>query len=488
MKKRKLFILILTLAFFMPSVANASSFNVSISCTSVRVGETSTCTIKGNTDSPAGAGGIKGNISVSGNATIEGNPTPLGWTPLDNSVSSFSYLANSGMTGSFNIATIKLKGNSVGKATVTLSNLIMTDRADYSEKSIGTKQTTFLINAQPTSTQKPTTVKPTTKPTTRRPNVVTSPNGTTTTRAEITVPTLEPLKLTSVTVDNFEVTYNNGVYYATTENFTESVTIGATSTEGVTIIGTGLRALSPGKNVVELVLRNISTGQTNTYQVVITRPDDTANHDTRLTNLKVVDYEFAFSPDTYEYTIKVPYDVKELYVIGETLNDDVNIAGVGLKTLSKGKNKIYIKVSYGSSDSTDYVINVKRSYTSVIMIILSIILGIGLVGAICYAYINRKAAIASRIDNQNRDRAEINRQASASSQNVQVNGQNIVGSGRKTVIPTKVINVKTPSVQEGAGITKKVITQNINPNVQVVRTNPEGYENKMVIDDLEHKE
>ena len=94
----------------------------------------------------------------------------------------------------------------------------------------------------------------------------------------------------------------------------------------------------------------------------------------------------------------------------------------------------------------------------------------------------------ARVDTQNRRLAEVNRQMNSASSNIQVNGQNVVGVGRKTVVPTKVVNVKTPSAQEGAGITKKVITQNINPNVHVVRTNSDEYEGKMVIDNLDDKE
>lgn len=481
MKKSRLLLIIIA-TFMFPSIVNASS--IAINCNNVTVGESARCVIQGS--SPA-LQDIEGKISVTGPASITSVSQGSGFTPMENNYSaksaSFAYITERDKTGSFTIATINLSTEGTGTATIRLSGI----QATVSDGSISsTSSTSFLIKEKPTTATTTTTKKVTTT-TTRKNNNVNPTKGTTPTTALITTPILEPLKLTSVTVDDFEVTYNNGVYYATTESYTESVTISATSTEGVTIVGTGVRKLSPGRNVVELVLRNLTTAQVNTYQVIITRPDDTANHDTKLTGLKVVNYGFAFSPDTYEYTIKIPYDVEEIYIIGETLNDDVNIAGVGLKSLTKGNNKIYIKVSYGNTESTDYVINIKRSYTKMILIIISIILGIGLIGAIVYALINRKAAMEARIDKKNREMAEMNRQVNATTASIQVNGQNVVGVGRKTVIPTKVVNVKTPSAQTGPGITKTVVTQNMGPRVQVVRTNPQGYENKMVIDNLEDK-
>lgn len=481
MKKSRLLLIIIA-TFMFPSIVNASS--IAINCNNVTVGESARCVIQGS--SPA-LQDIEGKISVTGPASITSVSQGSGFTPMENNYSaksaSFAYITERDKTGSFTIATINLSTEGTGTATIRLSGI----QATVSDGSISsTSSTSFLIKEKPTTATTTTTKKVTTT-TTRKNNNVNPTKGTTPTTALITTPILEPLKLTSVTVDDFEVTYNNGAYYATTESYTESVTISATSTEGVTIVGTGVRKLSPGRNVVELVLRNLTTAQVNTYQVIITRPDDTANHDTKLTGLKVVNYGFAFSPDTYEYTIKIPYDVEEIYIIGETLNDDVNIAGVGLKSLTKGNNKIYIKVSYGNTESTDYVINIKRSYTKMILIIISIILGIGLIGAIVYALINRKAAMEARIDKKNREMAEMNRQVNATTASIQVNGQNVVGVGRKTVIPTKVVNVKTPSAQTGPGITKTVVTQNMGPRVQVVRTNPQGYENKMVIDNLEDK-
>lgn len=348
-----------------------------------------------------------------------------------------------------NSVLVTVTGVSVGTATI---NVKLTDAATYDEEELSTNYTVSVKVNEP-STQTPTnptqptqkppvTQPPTKKPTT--PNNVTSPTQSANENPEITSPIISPLKLLSLTVDNYPVEYQDGAYYVNTENFTESVTINATAEEGVSIIGTGVRNLTYGKNVVYIILKNES-GQSNTYQVIITRPDDTNIHDTRLTTLKVVNYGFAFDPNQTEYTVKVPYNVDEIYVIAESLNSDVNIAGAGLKTLTKGTNKIYIKVSYGDSQATDYVITIKRSYSLMILLIASGVLGIGLIAALVYAYINRKAAMEARVATKNRFIAEgVRQEIQSSVPNVTVNGQKVIGEGRKTVVPTRVVSVKTP--------------------------------------------
>jgi hypothetical protein len=477
-KKLRILILVALITFILPEVANASS--IRMTCKNATVNSETTCTVTGTSSALED---IEGSVTISGGVGSISSLTPgSGFTGMANNPSYFSYVTDYNMTGTFTIMTININTTVVGTGTVTL-NVQNATTPDSVNKTAAAQFQVTGASATTTTAKKTTTTK---KTTTQR-NAVVSPVVTTTSPSEITTQALESLKLTSVKVDDFNVTYENGIYYATTYYYTESVNVSAESTEGVTVIGTGVRSLAYGKNVVELVLRDISTGQTNTYQVVITRPDDSNSHNTQLTNLKVVDYGMEFSPDTLEYTIKVPYTVNELYVIAETLNDDVNISGAGLKTLTKGKNTIYVKVSYGDETSTQYIINVKRSYKSLILLIIAILLGIGLIAMLIYALINRKAAIEARRANSNRMLANSNRE-SLTNTNVQISGQSVVGVGRKTVVPTKVVNVKTPDQMTGAGVTQQVVTRNLPPTVKVVRTTPEGYENKMVIENQDKNE
>lgn len=453
---KRLSIICLFILSFIVIPHNVDATSVYVSCSNVIVGGTTECVIRANSEALET---VEAKINVVGGVTLTKISAESGFTPKENDVSSgknggFSYLAEKNMSGSFIIAKITIRADSVGPAAINLTEIEVGEGGNINQ--LGTKSGSFSVSPQPTEaptqaptqaqTQPPTTNSTTTRPTTttsttrttKKTNQVTSPTETTTNHIEVTSPILEPLKLLSLSVDKFPVKYENNAYYVTTESYTESVTINATAEDGVSIVGTGTKNLTYGKNVVELILRNAS-GQTNSYQVIIMRPDDANNYDTKLTNLKVVDYPFAFSPNKTEYTIKVPYNVDEIYVIAETLNKDYNISGAGLKTLTKGKNKIYIKVSYGELDSTNYVITVKRSYSFMILIIGSGMLGLGLIAALAYAYINRKAAIESRIANNKR-------------------------------IPTKVVSVKTPV---------QTIQTNVSRPVNPVNTNADNLkENK----------
>lgn len=462
MKKLRILVVFLLTLIIFPNIVHAAQ--VSVSCSNVIVGSDTECVIRGTASEMAD---IDAKISVNGGASMTSITAGDGFTPMENNASgksgSFAYITTESKQGSFIIAKVKLHADSVGQVTFTVNSPIVTESGQ--SITLSSASTTFMVNEQPTQPTQPTKTPPQTQPTTagtKKPNNITSPTQSSTERPEITSPTLSPLKLLSLTVDDFLVVYQDGAYYVNTENFTESVTISATAEEGVSIIGTGVRNLTYGKNVVEIILKNAS-GQSNTYQVIITRPDDLNIHDTKLTNLKVVDYGFAFDPNTTEYTIKVPYNVEEVYVIAETLNSDVNISGAGLKTLTKGENKIYIKVSYGESQATDYVITIKRSYSLMILLVGSGLLGVGLIGALVYAYINRKAAMEARIANKNRLLAETARQeVQSNTPNISVNGQKIIGEGRRTVVPTKVVSVKSSTQPVQSVAPTKIVDNNTN--------------------------
>lgn len=439
MKRLYRFLLVIFSLVIMPNVVDATVY---VSCPNVIVGDTTECVVSSNS---IALETIEAKIDVVGGVTMTSISAGSGFTPIENDVSSgksgfFSYLTENDMSESFIIAKIIVRADSVGPAAINLTEIEVGEGG--TTNNLGSKSGSFTVAPQPTqpttepttttstqkTTQTTTTTTTTTTTSTKIPDTITSSTSSTTNRIKVTSPILEPLKLLSVTVDDFPVKYEKGAYYVTTESYTESVVINATAQEGISIVGTGIKNLTYGKNVAELILKN-SSGQTNSYQVIITRPDDKNNYDTKLTYLKVVNYGFAFEPNKTEYTIDVPYNVDEIYVIAETLDNDINISGAGLKTLTRGNNKIYIKVSYGELASTTYVITVTRNYSFMFLIVGSGLLGLCLFGALVYAYINRKAALEARLAKNNR---------------TIINGQNNVGESRKIVIPTKVINVKTP--------------------------------------------
>lgn len=470
MKKRNLIIIGLLTFLLIPYKASAVNMTININCSQVTVGQTTTCSITGTSDGEVT--GVEGNFSISGGASIVSAARDSGWGNGDYSASGFSLYTDVNKEKTFAIGTVTIKGNTVGSATLSVTG-VKAVGSDFNEYPSGNKSRTISVVAPTTTTT--TTKKPTTtttipiSPTTKKPTTtlpiqtttkkpitaidpavptttpnITNPSGSDITSPDVTMPTAPLIKLTSVTVDEFEVKYENGKYYVTVNYDTESVNVSATAEEGITIIGTGKRTLTQGKNVVELVLRN-TYNQSAIAQVVITRPEDTNEYDTTLRLIKVVDYDLKFDRDKKEYTLIVPSSVKELYFIAESDNVDVIITGAGLQTLKKGKNDIYIRASYGDLATTEYVIHVKRSYLSVFMWIAIGLLGAGLIGTYAYYFLIKRKTSDANLAEKNRIIAERNRAMAASQNTISVNGQNVLGIGRNTVVPTKVVDIKQPT-------------------------------------------
>lgn len=447
--KNKIWLYFLALALFVvaPCGVNAASFKINVSCKDVVVNQTSTCTLTA-TASGAKVSSISARVAVTGNANFVSFQTASGWQGVGDG-GRIELYSGTNSSGTFTVGTVTVKGLKAGSATLTVNSVLASDEnfEDFATNSGSSR--TFKVTA-PTTT---TTTKKTTKTTTTKKgnngttNKTTQPIITTNNNNNSTTPSATPLKLTSLRVDDFAVTYDNGIYYATVSHDTESVEITATAPEGITVIGTGKRTLAEGKNSIELVLRNIQN-ETATYQLIITRPDEFGIYDTKLTKLKVINYAFDFNPDILEYTVNIPYNVKEIYVLAESYSDDVIITGAGEIILEKGKDVVYVNVSYGDLASTKYVIHIKRNYTMIILYAISGTLGLGLMGALVYAHINKKAAVEKVIASKNKEVAIEKREQikTAPVADIELNGEKVVGVGKRMVVPTKVVEVRQPEM------------------------------------------
>ena len=510
MKNRIVHVLIALFVFIaIPfNVDAAGSVSVSVSCSNVILDKTTKCTITGKASGTV-VSGFQASYSLSSNIQYVDFDAASGWQG-DGDSGKIELYTDTNKSGTFAIGTLTLKGTKVGKASVVLSGIGASD-ADFNEiGGISNAASSFYVNKVTTTTTTTKTTKKTT--TTIRKNDRTTITTTqfTTTSTTTTTTTLIPLRLSSVIVDGFDVSYQDGKYYVTVEPETEEVTVNATAASGIQIIGTGKRSLVEGKNVVDLILRD-AANRTQTIQVVITRPEGSGVYDTKLTSLKVVDYELQFDPNTYEYTVTVPYNTKEVYVIAKAINDDVIITGDGLKTISKdNNNKVYVKVSYGNLASTEYTITFKKSYTMLILWITIGGLSIGLIGFAIYAHSSKKKAVAAVEAEKNKILATNNRAESISANaETLVNGQKVAGVARRTVIPTPVnaISTSEPATEDKKTVTvetqapkvvvKKAPVQMVStaPQAQVkvikttepevVNTNPVGYnEDEIVIKEL----
>lgn len=437
------------LMILLPTYAHAAgSFRVNVKCENVEVGSLSKCSITG-TVSGTEVSSFHGKINVSGSATFDSFKTGSGFNG-EGGNGIIDLYTDTLKSGTFSIGTVYLKANSVGSGTLTISNIEASDTNFENISGVNNATGSFNIIAHQTTV--PTTKKSTTVTTKNVTQTVT----TTTTRY------IAPLKLTSVKVDDFPVTYENDIYYVTVNQDTTEVTIDATAGEGITIIGLGKRTLADGKNVIDLVLKN-EFDQTATINVVITKPNGQKEVDTKLAELKVVNYGFTFNPETLEYSITVPYNVKEIYIIATPKSDDVTVSNAGLQVLSNGKNEIKVKSSFGDISETIYTIKVKRNYMSLIFLI-------GFIGSALsfggYAYYTKKKKenvkdeVVKEIALENRETAEKNMSVKAS-----FNGESSVGVGKRIVVPTRVVQAHTINSNN-----EQMMTSTPAPQVKVIKT------------------
>ncbi len=423
MKKYSLYLIILLSIIFIPFTANAAgSVSLMVNCKDALVGQEASCTVYATPT--AGILAASGTINITGGAA---SYTSASTGALNGSVDNKKFdLYGNTATSRIELFTIKMNGVSQGQASVTVT-------LTYFGDGEGNDNNVYITQTGRVNITQPTTAPPaTTRATTRGATQV--PMTTQTVAPETTRPNL--LYLTGVKVDEFEVKEENGVYYVTTDPNREFVTIEATAPQGVTVVGAGRRNLAKGKNSVPIILRD-EFGGSATISLVITRPDG-GDANTLLKELQVVNYKLDFNPNTMEYTVKVPYNVKDVYVYAQAQSPDTIITGDGIVTLTKGENNVYVKVSYGDLASTLYTIHIKKSYTSLIPIILLSIGMLGGIGGVFYLLNKEKQNNKVLADNTIAQRAEEERSVKMAEPQMSLNGSSVSGVGSRVVQPQAV--------------------------------------------------
>ena len=444
-------LIVLSLALILPNnVQAAGSFRVSVKCSNVEVGNTTKCILTG-TASGTEISSFHGKINVSGNASFESFQAGSGWIG-EGSNGVIDLYTDTMKSNSFSIGTVTLKTTAVGSGSLTISGIEASDSNFENISGINNATGSFKINDHITTT---TTTK---KITTAASNNVTEKITTTTTQY------IAPLRLTSLTVDNFQVTNENGIYYVTVNQDTTEVNINATAAERITIIGLGKRTLADGKNVVELVLRN-TFDQTATVSLIITKPNGEKEVDTKLSELKIVNYPFTFNPETLEYKVTIPYNINEIYVMAIPKDENVTIRNDGLQVLSEGNNTIVVTSTFGDLNETKYTITIKRSYNNLIFMILFFTTGGIFIVYIFFSKLKTKKIKEEAINKI----AEEKRESAAQSikVNASFNGESSVGFGKLIVITTRVV---ASHVVNDAPNDKILSSNTPAPQVKVIKT------------------
>lgn len=251
------------------------------------------------------------------------------------------------------------------------------------------------------------------------------------------------LKIKKVTVDDYKVRYIDGVFYATTTYEDDTVIIGAEPVGNAVIYGTGERKLTVGKNLVELKVVDRDTAEVAIYPLVITRPDTNEIYNTYLHKLEVVGYDIDFKRDVLEYTLFVPYNLSKVYVWGQAESGDSIVLGEGVYILNKEveDNTIYVLVSYGDLQSTQYAIHIKRTYRTLIPWFIVGFLVIALATTSIVMQRSKKKLKEDMIAEKDKELVEAKKRAIITKQvdpQLKVNGEDTNDIGRKTVAPTLV--------------------------------------------------
>jgi hypothetical protein len=286
------------------------------------------------------------------------------------------------------------------------------------------------------------------------------------------------LYLTSLTVDEYPITRENGIYYVTTDSSREFVEINATAPEGVTIYGTGQRFLATGKNSVSIVLKD-EDGNTATISLIITRPGDSPVS-TLLKELGIVNYKLTFDPNTMEYTVSVPAGTEEVYIYATAENPDTVIMGDGIFKLTKGEGTAYVKVTYGNLSSTLYTIHFKKSNKALIPIIL---LSIGMLGGIggIFFLINKLKQQEEKYHNLVvSNKADSQRSMKQAEPQITLNGNSSAAIGQQVVRPTAVPQIEQKQVPVQSIINNNVPNTPIKQNVNVAPTTNKVVDTKPV--------
>lgn len=316
MKKKFIFTIIISFMMLIPSLVNAASISVSLSCPeSTTQGSTVQCKINVNSDIVIT--GISGNYSLNG-LTYSSIEVQNGFTAYGATTNGFLLGNNSGKSGNFTIAVVNLNLTSAG--SITIKNLEVSDTQNgvhqlaSSSSSIRLKST----NADLSS-------------------------------LSISSGTLSPI-----------FNANTTDYTATVD--ATSIVINASKGDNYqTISGTGTKSLKYGTNSFKITV-TAESGTTKTYNITITRPDNRSTNN-YLSKLTVSEGKLNFNKNTTSYNLNVESD-KSSITIGAILEDSkasfVLDYGPRKVNLNYGKNEILIKVKAENESVKIYKIIVNR--------------------------------------------------------------------------------------------------------------------------------
>jgi len=300
--------------------ALTGSVNLSCTTTTLKPGESTNCTIKGNINEEVSAVSIK--LGVGDSLTLSNVKTDASWQG-DGEGGNIELYTDSNKKGEFPIATFTVKADSLkegANTNITLSNVNLSDK-DFTE-------TTFNVN--PLNIRIPSTIN-----------------------------TLSALTIDGTSVSEFsadKTTYNLSVASNKT-----SINIAATATDSYSKVtgDTGAKALKYGSNTFNVKVTS-EMGVEKNYNITIIRPEVR-----ELKSLSINDEVITLNKGVYEYNYTVKNEITSVDLKAELNNTDeatfVDEFGVRkIEELKEGNNEILVKVKDSNNEELTYKIIVNR--------------------------------------------------------------------------------------------------------------------------------
>ena len=315
--------------------ALSGSTNITCSPSSVNVGEEVTCTVTGTTSGKVSA--ISATFTPSGSITVSNIAAASIWQGNGDN-GNIQLYTDENKTGTFNIITFKVKGNSVGSGTLVIKDVSFIDD-NFEENTVSGKTINIsVVNKPSPSPSQTTTSSPSasTKPspsatstTTPSPSASTkpSPSATTTTTPSPSASTKPSPTATSPTTPSPSAS-------------TKPTTSPSPST---TTVPTPSTSEKPTQEEVKL-------SDVNTLKA-----------------LTIEEVEINFSSDVTEYNFEVSNDVEKITISAEAEDEKATVTLPQSTELVLGDNKFQIKVKSESGKEKVYTINIKRLEQSTIL-------------------------------------------------------------------------------------------------------------------------
>lgn len=357
--RKKIILMGVVLSILLPINVKALSGSINISCndSNVIVGNSTNCSITGNSDSEVSA--LAMTLSSGGSISISNIVTSSVWQG-NGSDGDIQLYTDNNKTGNFSIATFTVTGNSVGSGTITASGVMFTG-ADFND--VGVSGKNIVINVKEKETPKPNP-EPTPKPSNNGNNNNNSNNN----NNQIKKSNDATLKSLSISDVNFEFSSDKYDYEVDVNNDVDKIEIEAivNNDKAKVTIPEDL-SLKIGKNKFTIVVE-AEDGTKKEYNISINRLDRKLSNNAYLSKLTIEGYDIIFRKDKY------------IYNIGDIKNNKLNVKAEAEDKTSKidiygnnsiGKNGvIVVKVTAEDKTTSEYIIYVNNNSTNIKDILL----------------------------------------------------------------------------------------------------------------------